>query len=327
MKSSSAAALLLCGAGPSPVTVPTRDEILTAPMSFQGQTAVTSLGTYPWFDPELDTLSAVDRQAIYAMKRQDGDKVILLTVSHAYLEPWIPMTIGAGRDWYKEGYDKLALFIDEVIANGFYVQLHLAGDGQSVNDASIPDWEYNDPVGWTYGHAWLMEQFPLIAKAMGARNKCIRYVPGFDSVFYGWSPEQVVAFGKLFRSVLPEGYLGIEHDPGHIPVGEGGDDYKPGGRMADYDFVLGEYPGDGIVTGDTWWQILGRMLRHYVRPPDQPAEDDPIPPFYLVDSSRGPRYYWVFEWKTYTWTRNQCTRAEVDQDRRKIRAMGATLVA
>lgn len=296
-------------------------------MSFQGQTATTSLGTYPWFDPEIDTLSAEDRQAVYEMKRKDGDKVIILTVSHAYLEPWIPMTIGAGRDWYHEGFDKLAFFIDEIIANGFYVQLHLAGDGNWSHKNPDGTWAYNDPVGWTYGYDWLMEQFPYIAAAMGDRNDFIRYVIGFDGVFYGWSPEQVVAFGKVFRKALPNGYLGIEHDPGHIPVGEGGDDYEPGGRMQDYDFVLGEFPGDGIVSGDTWWQILGRMIHPYHRPPDQPADDDPNPPFYLKPSVRGPRYYWIFEWKTYRWTRQQCSRADVDQDRVKIRAMGATLIA
>lgn len=321
-------ALLLDSPSVGPLPVPTRMEMLTARMSFQGETASTSLGTYPWWDLPLDTLTPTDRQSVYAMKHGERDQVMLMAVSHAYNEPDIPAEIGAGRDWFKEGYAGLAVLIDEVIAAGFYVQLHLAGDGQSVNDESIPDWEYNDPVGWTYGYAWLMEQFPFIAAAMGHRNQFIRYVPGFDAVFYGWSPEQVVAFGKLFRSVLPDGYLGIEHDPGHIPVGEGGSDYQPNGRMQDYDFILGEFPGDGIVSGDTWWQILGRMVSPYVRPPDQPSWDDPNPPFYLGSPSpRGPFVYWAFEWKTYRWVRRLATRADVDADRVKIRAMGCQLVA
>lgn len=323
---SSAASVLLNSGQSGPVAVPTREQLLTARCTFQGATVTTSLGTYPWFEVEFDTLPVSDHPSVYAMKRQLGDQVMILAVSHAYLEPWIPPTIGAGRDWYQEGWSQLATFLQGVVDAGFYIQLHLAGDGNFSVKNPDGSWAYNDPVGYTYGYDWLMEQFPLIAQAMGPLNQYIRYVIGFDGVFYGWSPEQVVAFGKVFRAALPDGCLGIEHDPGHIPVGEGGEDYQPGGRMQDYDFVLGEFPAD--VEGDAWWQILGRMVSPYVRPPDQPAHDDPNPPFYLKSPSpRGPFYYWAFEWKTYDWVRGNCTLAAIERDRAAIRAMGCQLVA
>ena len=74
--------------------------------------------------------------------------------------------------------------------------------------------------------------------------------------------------------------------------------------MSGFDVVLGEF-NDGQFD-DTVWQILARMIGPaYVRPPEQPAGDDPDPPFYLSQPSpRGPFYYRVFEFFIYGWVRN-----------------------
>jgi hypothetical protein len=148
-------------------------------------------------------------------------------------------------------------------------------------------------------------------------------------VFYGWGnsgepdlqPQRVVDFGTLFRQVCPDGYLAIEHTPGNIPVGEGGSDWVVGGRMMTYDVVLSEFFWP--ATGDQVWQIVGRLNRPYHRPPDQPADDDPNPPFYLAyDTPRGPVFYVPFEYATYQWTRGQVTEAQVEEARQYFYAMG-----
>src|SRR5207248_613380 len=108
-------------------------------------------------------------------------------------------------------------------------------------------------------------------------------VPGFDAVFYGWEPSniKVPQFPADFRSRWPDGYLAIEHDIGHIPLGNGPADYAPLGLMRDYDAILSEFP-NWPTTGDPVWQIIGRLSGPaYRRDPAQPPADDPTPPWYL----------------------------------------------
>jgi hypothetical protein len=306
--------------------IPTRDELATAQLTFQGLTLVCDdyPRGVPIFDVMLDVLSPGCRQAFYKTKRAAGDKVIAIAVSHAYRESGIAAPISTGHDWTHD-LAGLSTFVGEIVREGFYVQLHLAGDGATSLKNADGSWRYNDPVGWTYGQPWLMGAFPDIAEALKTYDSYVRYVPGFDGVFPGWAPEQVVAFGKLFRSLRPSGVLGIEHGGGHIPLGGGGDDYLPGGRMQDYDLILGEF--DAGLNTDMTWQVLGRMVRPYRRPADQPAWDDPTPPFYLREASpRGPFYYNCFEWNLYDWVRRRVSVEQLARDRQRLRAMGCRIV-
>ena len=127
-------------------------------------------------------------------------------------------------------------------------------------------------------------------------------------------------FGEKFREVLPLGYLAIEHTPGNIPAGEGGGDYAVGGLMTTYDTMMGEY---NTFHEDSYWQIAGRMISPYHRPPDQPAGDDPHPPFYLAPNNpRGPYFYVVFEPTiagVYEWCRGRTTQTAMKQEDQYIR--------
>jgi hypothetical protein len=207
---------------------------------------------------------------------------------------------------------------------------------------SNPDGSYNDPYGWTYGFEWLMNNLAIIIEPFTSYNghdltRFIQFVPGYDGVFYGWSPgpnevpdqqpQRVIDFGNLFRSILPDGYLGIEHTTGKIPVGEGAQNWITGGVLDSYDTLYSEYNPFNLHE-DSTWQIVGRCTRPYNRPSDQPSGDDPNPPYYLQPpTTRGIRFYIMYELLTYLWVRNEVSIEQCNEtyDYFKAMAPNATL--
>lgn len=322
---------------------PTRAQVCAVQTSLAGLTYHTSQwGDIPaWF---YGKLNAADRAGARAVHRAAGDTHIHIGISEAYIEPstlW-PLELSYGYDYAYEGLETFRAILFETICAGFFIDLPLAGDGLSRNKHPQQG-EYNDPQGNTYGWEWLMDNFARIVTALkgdgtAARPDLTPYIcfrPGWDAVFYGWGregevpdlqPFRVEAFGQLFRNVLPDGYLSIEHTPGNIPCGEGGADFQPGGHMAAYDTVMSEY---GSVHEDSCWQVVGRMVRPFTRPADMPTGDDPHPPMYLVDSPRGPRFYVGFEptrGGIYEWARGRCTVQNVNDNRAYLRGMGVQFV-
>jgi len=343
--------------------IPTRAQVCAIQHSLAGLTYHTGeFGDVPaWF---YGKLNAEDRKEARECHRKAGDTHIPFPLTEAYREAgtlW-PPALREGYDYTSD--DGLRIFrtiAHETIAAGFFLDVPMGGDGLGLG----PGW--NDPVGKTYGCGWLMrnmERMILALKGDGTPEQpdltpYICWRPGWDAVFYGWGGEEkagmtyatplrwrnargplptptaaelddqqkrVKAFGDKFRQILPNGYLSIEHTPGNIPVGEGGGDYQPGGLMNTFDTMMGEYD---TFHQDSYWQIAGRMLDEYHRPPDQPAGDDPHPPKYLgPDSPRGPYFYVVFEPTkagVYEWCRGRCTIEEMKQEDAYIRATGATL--
>jgi len=324
--------------GKLPVPPPSRDEVIAVRAGFQGETVTTSQwGTYPVFGPETTTLNDDDLNAQCSQLASRGWTHGEIAISWQYAEPGFLMPV-PGAD-LTQNLPELARRMVIMLQHFKVVMLFLAGDGRSNPPNTTGPWTYNDPVGHTYGFEWLMANFPRIATYLKSENpygdltQYTLFMPGYDGVFYGWGndgepdlqPQRVVDFGNLFRSVLPNGYLGIEHTPGHIPVGEGDSDWVAGGRMQVYDVILSEFFWP--VTGDQVWQIVGRLIHPYHRPADQPAGDDPNPPFYLKDPTpRGPVSYVPFEYATYPWTRGQVTAEQVLQARQYLYNMGCTNV-
>ena len=347
------------GGGVLPV-VPTRAQVCAVQHSLAGLTYHTrEFGDVPaWF---YGALNAEDRAEARECHRAAGDTHIPFPVTEAYREPgtlW-PAALADGYDYTSdEGLQTWNEIAAEAIADGFLIDCALGGDGLGLGPG------YNDPVGRTYGHGWLVANLDRMLLAMqnshtGDLTKYTCYRPSWDSCFYGWGGTETRAkskaapvslrwrhmtpagrahmkastpkvttsglddqqtrvkeFGELFRKILPNGYLGIEHTPGNIPCGEGGGDYAPGGLMTTFDTILGEY---NTFHEDSYWQVAGRMLDDYHRPPDQPAGDDPHPPKYLgPDSPRGPYFYVVFEPTkngVYEWCRGRCTREAMQEER------------
>jgi len=299
---------------PDPIPTYTRDQVCRVRTSFQGLTVHTSqYGDLPWFEPAISSLSPEDREAVYAAKHAAGDTHLGIAVSWRYAEAHQAYEHVPGRDLSND-LPTLRALVEDAIRHGFIVTLHLAGDGQSTASG------YNDPVGWTYGHQWLMAHLAEIIAAMDGVNDAILYVPGYDGVFYGWTPDQVIAFGQKFRQLLPNGYLAIEHNIGHIPVGNGAGDWA--GPLQTYDVVLSEF--DWPLHKDSTWQIAGRLLGPtYHRPSDQPAGDDPTPPWYLkAGTPRGKYYAIAYEYGEYQWVRGQASAADLKRAADYLRAMG-----
>lgn len=291
---------------------PTRDQAIHLCTTFQGLTVNTpTYGTLPLFEAALPWMSYADRQAVYAAKHAagnafcpGGDTHLVIQIPSGpalYDEPNQPYS--ADRfpplDW-TNGLTSISTQLNDLVVevrqNGFIPVLFMQED-QAISSVEAPlviQALHNDPRG------------DLSLQAV--------FMPGWDGVFYGWSPDQIVAWGSAARSLIPQGFIGIEHQPGRFPVGEGGGDWVAGGRMTVFDFILGEYnePPD-----DTIWQIAARSLGPaYVRPPDQPSGDDPNPPWYFATPSpRGPYTACFFEFNEYSWIRGGVSLANIIKQR------------
>jgi len=291
----------------------------------------------------LALLADDDRAAAIAQHQAAGDTHVTMDLTGAYREPAAiyPERLKNGHDWSND-LPGIKARVREAIVAGLFVDIALGGDGRSVNDN--PSFgQYNDPVGDTYGHEWLMANLERIVTAFrgdaGSEapdgEDLTRYMlfrPGYDGVFFGWGdppgqpdrqPARVLAFGAKFRSILPDGYVCIEHGIGTIPVGEGGREYA--GGMQTYDVIMSEFP-NWPDRGDAVWQVAARLLGPaYRRPADQPAGDDPHPPFYLAPGTpRGPYVTCAFEFAKFPESRGQIPPDEVQRARDYYRALGYT---
>ncbi len=258
--------------------------------SFMGGLVIPTrqYGLAPWWDSALSWMdNPADRADIYAAKHANGETHALIEIPNGkplYDENdqfYSPDKFGP-RDWTNgetlldQNFDNL---IKEVLQNNF--AFHIAMDEVQANSMRIG---------------------PLVAQRLKdlGLTKDGFVMPGYDGVFYGWLPADIAKWGANMRATNNDILLGLEHQPGKLPLGEGSipPDYQPGGRMKDFDINLAEVNSFGPTVGpcdDTTWQIVGRCIHPYNRPADEPSGDDERPPFVLVDSERGPRYFCYFE--------------------------------
>lgn len=303
---------------------PTREAMLSPRLTFQGLIFDTAeFGRLPGFEACLPWLTPQDRQVVYAAKRAAGDTHCIITIPDGvplYDEPnqaYSPDKFGP-LDWTQRNTlidPQLPALIREVIAAGFSkILLYLGGDGG----------------GDAYRIAY--QQLDLLQANDDYRTTLYKYcvvLPGWDGVFYGWPLEQIEPWAAKFRAMWPDGYLGLHYSCGHIPLGEGGSDFKPGGRMRDFDLLVGEF--DDQLHQDSTWQILNRLEPYYVRPADQPSGDDPARVYYLGDPSpRGRWGHFAMEFGEYEAVR--CGQnfdgmvAHVNTNRAYMRSMGVAFV-
>lgn len=300
---------------------PTRSQVLNMHITGQGLIVNTQqFGTLPWWEAALTYLNSADRATVYAAKHAStawsgGDTHAIIAVPSGralYDEPDQPYS--ADRfpplDWTNSGTKmspQFAALVFELIQNKFIPMIFLDETFDTSN-----------------------KTLPVVIDALqhSAYGDLTPYViigPGWDGVFYGWEPSHVVipAWAAAGRAKCPKCYFFIEHNVGHIPLGEGPSDWTPTGLMKDFDLLLSEF-WDGVFD-DSVWQIAGRTIRPYHRPAEQPTTDDPNPPFYLEPGSpRGPFLACAFEFAMYGFVRSKSTPAQVQSWRQYFKDRGYT---
>lgn len=305
--------------------IPTREQVCGVHLTFQGLTVETQqYGPIAWFEPWLVALSESDRQAVYAAKHAAGDRhciVEFLPGGTIYNEPPFDRYVSPN---YEADPPAFRAIVEEIIRADFTPIVVFNGD-----NADNP----------TDGYPNALRQLPILVDLFTGSIDLTPYILFgrlWDGVFYGSSPENIANFGKQFRALLPNGYLAIEHNPGHIPCGEGGSDWNANGAMTTYDVLFSEYengvPHSGRQTGvdaggqptyegDTIWQVAGRTIRPFHRDPNQTGDINP--PWYLAPGNpRGPYFVCAFEFDAYRWVREQVSASDVEAERAYLRSLG-----
>jgi hypothetical protein len=306
---------------------PTRDQALRFNMTAQGLMVHTSqFGDLHWWDAALSWLNAQDRQAVYAAKHAAGDTHVIIE-----LPDGLPLYDECCNDYSPDRFPALDWSQGETsYRNSPLADLVAEVRRAGLIPAIFPDERYEHSLTNT-----LLAIDALQHSKYGDLTPQIAFFStGWDGVFYGWpdsvSNPVISDWAVSVRNVCPACRLGIEFNSGHIPLGEGGGDYQPGGRMNGFDIILAEY--DSTLSNDNFWQITGRMVPDWVSPPDKPAGDDTQigtgpnrqwPPFYLLPQSpRGPYYYSCFEWRMYDWVRGNATSQDIANQRQYARNAG-----
>lgn len=304
---------------------PTRGHIGLPTLHFGGLTFTHSLyGAMPLFEACVAWLSPDDRRALYATKHAAGDTHLLIEVPNG-----VPLYDEPNQPYSPDRFGPLDALAGYTQVQGWFLDL-LA---EVIHQGFTPVLFMNEEM--TISFAMMRLLLPALrAYPTADLTQYVLLSPGWDGVFYGWTdPDGVPRWAREARALVPTCYLFLEHDPGHIPLGEGGGDYLPGGAMAEYDIVAGEFVPwlvYGNPPGDTVWQICARMAcpTGYLRPPDQPVGDDPNPPNYLAGkvSPRGRWFYWVFETGEYEWNLGRMTVPQFTQQRAYYRSLGCETV-
>lgn len=290
--------------------VPTREQVCNGQTTQQGLTVTTKqFGAMPWWGACWAWLSPNDRAEAAKQLLAAGDRICLIQVA---LD---------GRALYDEpnqfySVDKFPPLVQTLAQTVALVQEAIGLGFDAV-------WLFLDGDNGPYGYPVAVQQVQELGPLMGVLNAYVSYFPGWDGVFYGYTPAQLYEFSQSARESGAV-YVGVEGSTGHIPAGGGESDYDTNGLMTGYDIVLMEF-NDGQFD-DTVWQVLPRILRPYVRPADQPSGDDPNPPFYLAPPSpRGPYYGRIFEYYIYGWVRGTPA-SVVAASKAQFQAMAPTAV-
>jgi hypothetical protein len=313
---------------------PSRAEMLDVHITFQGLTVnCPPYGDLPWFEAVLAWATPECRANAYAAKHAStawagGDTHALIALPSGpplYDEPRQPYSADrfGALDWTAGNTHvgpQLADLIADVARHGFNrILLFLGGD----------DGERGFPIAMAQLDA---VHDALASSAYGDLRPYVVVLPGWDGVFYGYTPQHIFDWGAKCRGLFV--YCGIEHSTGHIPTGEGDGDWTGSGRMRAFDLLLSEF--DDARFDDSVWQIEARLLGPaYHRPPEQPAADDPGAPFaatsgqfYLRQpTERGPIVACAFEFYEYTFVRHgggPAAGAMVQTSRDYFKRIGAT---
>lgn len=295
---------LKAGIGPFPVA-PTRDKLLGGKITGQGLWLhLPRFGWFPWWPPCWAWLTQEERASCAAQLIALGEELTCVEVPCGpalYDESgqfYSPDNGFGPLDWTNGNShldDRLPSLIAELLRYGFKgVWLFFGGD---AGQAGVPIANAQA--------AFIPFAFKTAIPGHDL-NDYVVYLPGWDGVWHapnasgtGWNPPQFTDWEAILVANGAK-YWGMEHAEGYAPVGEGGTDFQPGGRLYNFALILGEYNGPNPYQPSSW-QLLGRFSRPFA--PMQPwqGSDDPNPPYYLANWSGK---YRVWEYDMYGHVRN-----------------------
>lgn len=171
---------------------PSRDQIINVRANLCNLTDSDGL---PIFEPFIDWLIVNDTRKAnewFSILRDAGGTHINITLTGDYNENlgWIERYPVPGMDWTNDlpGFSNI---IKTVLNNGFIPIVKLGFDGQRY-----------DPVGWTYGWSWGMDNLPRISNGLSDWIEYCLWSTGFDGCFADWSPIQLIQMLRHMRNVL-----------------------------------------------------------------------------------------------------------------------------
>lgn len=280
---------------------PTEQLLREGRITGQGLTVqTTKYGPMPWWPGCWPWLDAATRAEVAPQLLAHGDEILLIPIPYGpplYDEPnqfysadkFGPLDMTNGMTTITPEW--VALVEEAIGVFGF--QGVWVGIPADANDQL-------DPNGHHPGYNRAMTLLPLMQQVLEASpkadlNKYVAKILLWDGVFYGFDQPELRSFFESAFALEPSGVYGLEHSTGHIPDGEAVEAWTPAGGMYRCKLLLGEFNDDQF--DDSVWQILGRCLPPgtYRRPPEQPAGDDPNPPYHLVNGCT----YRVFEYFMY----------------------------
>jgi hypothetical protein len=305
----------------------TRDQLINIQGGFLNHDVTTSeYGTIPWWDSFLGGLTPSDRIAVYQAKQARGLTHIVPQISINYTEnlgwsdgyPVMPTdyTGGLGTTQAGNATNTIGQFhdlLEEIITNGTYPMypiVSLAGGAQSNGPG--PVWNYNDPVGWTYGGQWLLASLDAIGTNCLddplIQGNCV-IMAGYE-ILDGGSPALIDQLQLAMRARFPNAVIALEILQDY-PFWENGpsDWTSPAGQATD--IFLAEMNPNPIWTiyddaPTEWQQFSARMLGPAKQHID-PSNDGPW--YFAAGTPRGPFGTCFFETNASQYIRKQIDEA------------------
>lgn len=291
----------------SSIVNPTRDQIINVQGNFLN---LFDSDDTPVWDIYLATLLVQGKTAKFNewinLLRQAGTKHINLAISYNYLEPGVNYPYD-GQDFTSHLND-FAAVVAQVQSLGFIPIIKLAFDGQGY-----------DPVGWTYGWQWGMDNAASIINQLSQFVNSSLWSTGYDGCFPNWSPTQTVQILQLLRSILGTGCIDTEFggpgSVGYCHMGNGGADWTPDklGILDNFSVELNTFPADSNGVQQTAARLLGGQARN-IQPPNylagQPPSDTNC---YLVNAGGKKINICYYETVAFGAIRKQITSAQAIQ--------------